>query len=706
LISIPGNHDWMGGIEHYEEMFVSGRTFAGHWTTVQRNNWFHVALPQGWWLWGIDTGLHDTLVGPQEDYFRKAAESLRPGDRVILVTPVPLWQLRQKFPEEYATMRTTFDPMITGAGATMPLTVSADSHLFAHMERVDIDEVEDHITAGGGGAFLQPTHNLPVRVPREGGTAELKLTSRWPLPADSRSIAAGAKHAFSSQFVPLMVIFGLLFAGYAALVNVRFLARAVRIPDPDCVEECSDKFVDATSVAQLGWTKALEWSVVSPLATAMLVLVACFGLVAFRGNSLEPKLASAARVYGLVGGASISATFLVVNTTRLDVVVRPSAWVNVVAWILASALAGVVGLAAFLAVIRWANRRVGVNDSLAYLPAESTRFKHFLRFRIDSEGDLTCYAVGIDPVGEGWYDAMTPSDGAPTSVPPYDPDGAPHLQYVWGKTYQKFEPTPVRAALSISDTERTRQDSLVDAFDQLGAALIDGGHSIMFGGMPGKGYTDRLHRLDRERHSDNPNAEPHLFNYVAEHYWSDAEAEAVRDRMHSIRVGRPADDAEAEAEAEAEADVERVIGDLTAMRRLMSAHADVRVVIGGALQPGQPGTRRAPGIVEEAFLAVEAGRPLIVAGGFGGASGLIADALLGRLDPRTVDDLARHFVAPASPSAGVSFEEMLTRFRSPGVLRNGLTDGENVELLKSRHAPTVAALVMRSVRRLGTPRTS
>ena len=220
LVAIPGNHDWLGGIEHFERFFRSGRTFAGQWKMPQTENWWHVQLPQGWWLWGIDTALENELVGTQVEYFKEAAERLRTGDRVILCTPVPLWQLRQKDRQSYAKLRSVFDPLIIGKGATMPLALSGDSHYFAHLERLDTDFDEDHITAGGGGAFLQPTHNLPERIPLEEGNAEFRMTARWPLPADSRAIAPGAKRIFDRQYWPMIGVFMLLQLGLTGLAAI------------------------------------------------------------------------------------------------------------------------------------------------------------------------------------------------------------------------------------------------------------------------------------------------------------------------------------------------------------------------------------------------------------------------------------------------------------------------------------------------------
>ncbi len=63
---------------------------------------------------------------------------------------------------------------------------------------------------------------------------------------------------------------------------------------------------------------------------------------------------------------------------------------------------------------------------------------------------------------------------------------------------------------------------------------------------------------------------------------------------------------------------------LTALRRHMTAIADARVVVGGRLT-GYKGS--APGVVEEAVLAADAGLPIYAAGGFGGAALAVARAL-------------------------------------------------------------------------------
>jgi hypothetical protein len=696
LVAIPGNHDWLGGIEHFVSMFASERKFAGHWKTVQSENWWHVKLPQGWWLWGIDTALENELVGPQREYFTQAAKALKPGDRVILCTPVPLWQLRQKYRDAYAALRNVFDPLIVGSGATMPLCLSGDSHFFAHLERLDADFEEDHVTAGGGGAFLQPTHNLPERIPLEGGSAEFALRSRWPLPAESRAIAPGGRKVFDPQYRPLLLLVGLLFLGVTA---------ATAIPWPNLTSD--------TLPTPRSWIDALRWTVASPWVLLLIAVICGVGVVAVRGNSVEPKLNGAARVYGLLMGAGLAGTLVVVATTRAFLVgwetsgsggnqtsargLGDSDWL----WpsiVIATVVGAFGGLVVFLTLLKWTNSRIKAADTLAFSPAYSTRYKHFLRFRIDREGDLTCYGIGIDPVGEGWFDAMTSPDSTPSSVPPHDPAGIPRLYYIWGKTYRKFTPVPLEIAVSVSDPATNRDlaapDRLVESFEHLSETLIRGGHTLLYGGKPDTGFTTRLHQVEQGVHADNPNPKNRLVNYVADYLWTDDHGPWLMQRR---RVRR--------APVGSETDAERVINDLTEMRRHITARADVRLVVGGDLQPGPPHSRIAPGVLEEAYLSIAAGQPLIVLGGFGGVGELIADALLGCADPAEIDRLAEHFITPPGGADGTGppgFGAMLARLNSVGVLRNGLTDGENLELLRTDSVVTATHLVRRSVQRIGS----
>ena len=78
------------------------------------------------------------------------------------------------------------------------------------------------------------------------------------------------------------------------------------------------------------------------------------------------------------------------------------------------------------------------------------------------------------------------------------------------------------------------------------------------------------------------------------------------------------------------------------MRGVMAKHTAARVILGGATNPrteaGVGYGGRYPGVVEEAWWTLRNGKPLYVAGGFGGAAALVADLLEGKDIPEKLQD--------------------------------------------------------------------
>jgi hypothetical protein len=162
------------------------------------------------------------------------------------------------------------------------------------------------------------------------------------------------------------------------------------------------------------------------------------------------------------------------------------------------------------------------------------------------------------------------------------------------------------------------------------------------------------------------------------------------------------------------------------MRRVMALKAAARVIVGGQSSPrrekgGEGYGGCYPGVVEEAWRSLEAGTPLYVVGGFGGASALVAGLLEGgpipdllrdatwqassffvettkaidedpyreRLGlPRTQDDLAEAIKALGLPRLASDDASMAW---------NGLTVAENKALFRSRDPLLITALVIRGL---------
>ncbi len=162
------------------------------------------------------------------------------------------------------------------------------------------------------------------------------------------------------------------------------------------------------------------------------------------------------------------------------------------------------------------------------------------------------------------------------------------------------------------------------------------------------------------------------------------------------------------------------------MRRVMAMKTGARVIIGGNALPllekdGDGYGGRYPGVVEEAWRSLEAGQPLYVVGGFGGAAALVAELLEDRPIPERLRDatwLKSDFFAetakaidedPYCERLGLprSQEDLAQAIKALGLPRlasdaasvawNGLTVDENRALFRSRDPVLITSLVMRGL---------
>jgi CHAT domain-containing protein len=169
------------------------------------------------------------------------------------------------------------------------------------------------------------------------------------------------------------------------------------------------------------------------------------------------------------------------------------------------------------------------------------------------------------------------------------------------------------------------------------------------------------------------------------------------------------------------------------MRQVMEKHVAARVILGGNAEPrtkagGEGYGGRYPGVVEEAWRSLDAANPLYVAGGFGGAAGIVADLLegkdtpeklrdktwsshafykenAGKLDahptrkilglPKTMKDLAR---------AIVKLGGKRLKNDSVSIAWNGLLVEENCFLFRTRDPVALAALISKGLLQIARER--
>lgn len=158
--------------------------------------------------------------------------------------------------------------------------------------------------------------------------------------------------------------------------------------------------------------------------------------------------------------------------------------------------------------------------------------------------------------------------------------------------------------------------------------------------------------------------------------------------------GQPIEDPTADRDAAAMQVGDREAADsLTAARHHLTATCDARLVVGGQ-RTGYQGNM--PGVVEETILAVRAGQPVFVAGGFGGAAGDIVRVL--GLDPDNwlglPDETARPDLRELADTLGKS---------GWSAQANGLTPEQNQQLAISYRASEVASLAVHGLTNLRFP---
>ncbi|MBS1809407.1 MAG: metallophosphoesterase [Acidobacteria bacterium] len=229
LFALPGNHDWYDSLSAFIEFFgdYEKSDFAdGRWCAPQNRSYFALQLPHGWWIFGIDVQLQSDLDYWQFKYFKKIVEErMQPGDRVVFCCAEPYWMYnkmfassQKKYEKSNLKMLVDFidphnelnetDNSIPDKSKHIAVFLAGDLH---HYYRVWNRKNNDlNITAGGGGAFLHPTHGAAGKAFRG------KEYSTSCYPEKSTSWLLGLKNIFFLPYNPTFgIITGVLYVLFA-----------------------------------------------------------------------------------------------------------------------------------------------------------------------------------------------------------------------------------------------------------------------------------------------------------------------------------------------------------------------------------------------------------------------------------------------------------------------------------------------------------
>lgn len=427
--AIPGNHDWYDSLVSFTRLFCQKRWFGG-WQTNQSRSYFALKLPGKWWLLGTDVQLDSDIDVQQVTFFRGVANKMEEGDRVIICTAEPHWvyaALYGKDDSNFSENNLAFlEKRVIGDKAKVAAYIAGDEH---HYRRYAAKDGTQKITAGGGGAFMHPTHGREAKA-LPGG---YNLIRTFPKPKESRSLTRR-----NFRFVLLNPKFGLLTASlylltaWAAKTDVGDFGLSDIVP------------AMTTALATLSQPGAFFWVIAMVLGFAM-----------FTDTHV--------RWYRWVGGilhgmAHLWATFFIGwaagyfgrqqgwELNSLPQLSLSAVVLFVLGWIVGSTI---LGIYLFIS-LNWFGRQGNEAFSSLAIPD----YKNFLRMRIEANGDLTIFPIGLKRVPRAWQ-RQTDGSGGSAYVPNDERATAPEL--IDDPIYFKFSGSADGRLTVLSSAERCLQ---------------------------------------------------------------------------------------------------------------------------------------------------------------------------------------------------------------------------------------------------------
>jgi hypothetical protein len=417
LYAIGGNHDWYDGLTSFTRIFCQQKWIGGR-LTHQTRSYFAVQLPHRWWLWGIDIQLDSYIDDPQLRYFEAAVELMQEGDRVILCTATPSWVDVRADPRGFKNLAYLETRLIRPARARVMLSVSGDSHHYAHFVAADGTH---KVTAGGGGAFLHPTHELPreldlqVDPTKADSHQTYQRTACYPDQPASRRLALGAVALplRNPSFIAVPAIVYLLL-GWAAQFSLRAFGTATG-------------GLDATAPRVGAFDLALGLAR-NPISI-LLVLVFFGALVAF-AKPPDKWSENPGRILAKVGMGlahlilQLVALILVgLLAVKLVGAFADRGWFTFWLLVAVGVLGGLVGGFTTGLYLAACNAIPGfyAHGNEAFSAMRLTSYRNFLRMHLDRDGVLHVYPLGVrrsvtrwrlDPDNKDDASWLAPEEGA------------------------------------------------------------------------------------------------------------------------------------------------------------------------------------------------------------------------------------------------------------------------------------------------------
>lgn len=411
LFAIPGNHDWYDGCANFIKLFCQGRAL-GNWLTRQKRSYFAIKLPHQYWLLGIDVQLKSDIDNPQLLYFKKIArEEIQSGDKVILCTAEPSWVYESfhKKINSYERLNFFIERIIYGKATDyeeknkqvfLQTILTGDLHHYARYKHHHERGITQLITAGGGGAFLHPTHMLTEEIGLEDQT---QATKKCAFPSAGNSQRLSFLNLLFPFYSPSLTFFMGIFHPLTSwflqsgnLAGSTFMERVSQLP-----------FLNADPWSFI--TISVESIRHSP-SIIVLNLILFFGILFFTDNEtrrggrnyvtgIPHAVLQLLNFYLLVWAFSrFNLTTLGLEVTQVHQVLLFSAEMIILGGLVSGFIFGIYLLISTLLLKNHANE--------AFSSLRWEGYKNFLRIHISRNG-LTIYPIGVEKVTRNWKNTGT-----------------------------------------------------------------------------------------------------------------------------------------------------------------------------------------------------------------------------------------------------------------------------------------------------------
>ena len=422
VFAVPGNHDWYDSLVAFSDIFFATtppnrpRFFAG-WRTMQNRSYFAIKLPAGWWLFGTDMQLGSSLDNAQIDYFKKVMADVAADDRIILCNAEPHWITAQMYKNDPAYNNRNMGYFEGGVlNRQVAIYVAGDRHYYRRHEETayyskKIEEASrskvQKIVAGGGGAFLHPTHNEYVDV--IGRKHIFALRETYPAESTSKWLAYWN------------LLFPLWNWKFSPVTGILYLLTAQAFLSDLGKFDVSNIWGAIKTVISAALTQ--------PVALFWVVLIFA-GFLLFTDTHSKPYRYIAGPIHALVHLAAVffigwfAAYFVGVETGVRTQPIGQLLKIAGITFLLGSLIGSVImGIYLFVSL-----NYFGLHHNEAFSSIKIADYKNFLRFKIDeTSGDLTIYPVGVERVIRSWKDGDK-RKGEPTLVPdPLKPENEAFL---------------------------------------------------------------------------------------------------------------------------------------------------------------------------------------------------------------------------------------------------------------------------------------